>query len=567
MARGAARRRRPAGGAPGRAAACSRRGAVHRGRRAPGDAALRPSSAARTASARVSLDLGPALELPGVRAAVSFRRGRRSSRSEAGYPGAALAGVAADTFEQAQAAVEAIAVEWEAFEPLLDPDEAVARGQLLEEPSRYERGDLDGALATADVVVEAEYRTAVRAPQRASRRTAPSASGRRTRSRCYISTQYIWGVRSGLATAFGIPRDRVRVICEFMGGGFGAKNGAGDYTLVAAELARRTGRPVRCALTRREENLAAGNRNATIQRLRVGARSDGTLVGLGGDFVNATGWGGWVSGTDGPMQLLYACENVSTTLARHEAQLRPDGRFPRARLRRGHVRPRMPARRARCEARTRPARAAAAQPRRRRPPRRPSVLVEEPARVLPARRAPLGAPRTRCAPARPRPWKHGVGLASQIWYGGGGPPSYAWVRVTSDARATVVTAMQDIGTGSRTAMAQIAAEQLGLPLDHVTVELGDTARGPYATLSAGSSTIPSMGPGGAGRGRRRRGPDPRARGAALAPRGAHPVARRAATSSAPTAARGRSPTCSTCSAARRSSAPARAGRTRPACGC
>ena len=54
--------------------------------------------------------------------------------------------------------------------------------------------------------------------------------------------------------------------------------------------------------------------------------------------------------------------------------------------------------------------------------------------------------------------------------------------------------MQDIGTGSRTAMAQIAAEQLGLPLDHVTVELGDTARGPYATLSAGSSTIPSMGP-------------------------------------------------------------------------
>jgi CO/xanthine dehydrogenase Mo-binding subunit len=58
----------------------------------------------------------------------------------------------------------------------------------------------------------------------------------------------------------------------------------------------------------------------------------------------------------------------------------------------------------------------------------------------------------------------------------------------------VITAMQDIGTGTRTAMAQIAAEELGLPLDRVRVELGDTARGPFATLSAGSSTTPSMGP-------------------------------------------------------------------------
>jgi xanthine dehydrogenase YagR molybdenum-binding subunit len=91
-------------------------------------------------------------------------------------------------------------------------------------------------------------------------------------------------------------------------------------------------------------------------------------------------------------------------------------------------------------------------------------------------------------------WKRGVGLASQIWYGGGGPPSYAWIRVGSDGRATVVTAMQDIGTGTRTAMAQIAAEELGVHIDGVEVTLGDSARGPYASISAGSSTVPSMGP-------------------------------------------------------------------------
>src|SRR3989440_9458195 len=92
------------------------------------------------------------------------------------------------------------------------------------------------------------------------------------------------------------------------------------------------------------------------------------------------------------------------------------------------------------------------------------------------------------------PWKHGIGLASQIWFGGGGPPSYAWIRLGADGRAQVVTAMQDIGTGTRTAMAQIAAEELGIPVEHVQVSLGDSARGPYAAISAGSSTVPSMGP-------------------------------------------------------------------------
>ena len=152
--------------------------------------------------------------------------------------------------------------------------------------------------------------------------------------------------------------------------------------------------------------------------------------------------------------------------------------------------------------------------------------------MLPARRAALGAARTRCARARDGPWKRGVGLASQIWYGGGGPPSYAWVRVGSDGRANVVTAMQDIGTGTRTAMAQIAAEELGLPLDRVEVSLGDSARGPYASISGRLVDDPVDGAGRA-RGRRRRGAaDPRDRRAALRRRAARARRSRAATSSA-----------------------------------
>ncbi|HVM68858.1 MAG TPA: molybdopterin cofactor-binding domain-containing protein, partial [Gaiellaceae bacterium] len=219
-----------------------------------------------------SLDLAPALTLPGVHAAISFRD-VAFLEDDAGFPGAAVAAVAADTLGQAQAAVEAIEIEWAEHEPLLDADEAVARGSLLADPRTYERGDVDGALADAEAVVEATFTTASVLHNALETHQAVCLWEGDTLV-VHVSTQFLWGVREEVAEAFELPQDRVRVVCEYMGGGFGAKNGAGEHTLIAAELARRTGRPVACRLTRREENLAAGNRNATVQRLRVGARAD-----------------------------------------------------------------------------------------------------------------------------------------------------------------------------------------------------------------------------------------------------------------------------------------------------
>ena len=143
----------------------------------------------------------------------------------------------------------------------------------------------------------------------------------------YISTQYIWGVRDSIAGKLELPPDRVRVVCNFMGGGFGAKNSPGDYTYIAIALAGQTGAPVRCALTRREENLASGNRNSTIQRLRAGARSDGTLVALEGEYLNAIGWEGFSGPTFGPMEMLYACENVRTLTYGAKLNLPPNAAF------------------------------------------------------------------------------------------------------------------------------------------------------------------------------------------------------------------------------------------------
>jgi CO/xanthine dehydrogenase Mo-binding subunit len=444
------------------------------------------------ARARVKkLDLGKALALPGVLGAIEPGDSHVLER-EPSFHGAPVAAVAAESSARAREAVALIEVEWEELEPLVDAEEAVRQGSLLEEPRQYERGDPEAGFGEADVIVEAEYRTqtvlhnALETHQSVCRWEGDTLE-------IFISTQFIWGIRDSVSEQLDLPPDRVRVVCNFMGGGFGAKNSPGDYTYIAIALAEKTGRPVRCALTRREENLATGNRNATIQRLRAGARSDGTLVALEGEFVNAIGWKGFSGPTYGPMEMLYACENVRTVTHGAKLNLPPNAAFRAPGFVEGTFG-------LECVLDELAARLELDPLELRRRNHADNDLVDgrpfSSKNLLECyRRAePHWARRDEVRARSEGPVRRGTGLASQIWYGGGGPPSYAWVRVGSDGRASVITAMQDIGTGTRTAMAQIAAEQLGLPLERVRVELGDSARGPYASISAGSSTTPSMGP-------------------------------------------------------------------------
>jgi xanthine dehydrogenase YagR molybdenum-binding subunit len=442
------------------------------------------------ARARVkTLDASRALEAPGVRAVLEPGAIPELVR-EPNYQGQPVAAVAADTVAQARTALGLIDVEFEELEALIDPEEAVRRRHLLTEPRTHDRGDVEGGFAEADVVVEATYRT----------QTVLHNAFETHQSVCdwegdqlvvYTSTQFMWGIRDEVSQKLGLPQDKVRVVCNYMGGGFGAKNGAGDYTFVAAELAKRTGRPVKCALTRREENLDSGNRNATIQKLRGGARADGTLTALEGEFIAALGWDGWLASTAGPMQMLYACDNVHTIEYGAKLNTGPMKAFRAPGFVEGTfgmecLLDELAAKLEIDPLEMRRRNYAHSTDER---PYSSKNLMEcyERAEKHWARRDQVRA-------RSDATWKRGVGLASQVWYGGGGPPSYAWIRLGSDGRATVVTAMQDIGTGSKTAMQQIAAEELGLPLDRIEIAAGDTARGPYASISAGSSTIPSMGP-------------------------------------------------------------------------
>jgi CO/xanthine dehydrogenase Mo-binding subunit len=444
------------------------------------------------ARARVTkIDLSRARSARGVLAVVD-PSDLEQLTDEPGYVGHAIAAVAADTLGQAQAALALIDVEWEVLEPLLDPDEAVKQESFVSDVAPYERGDFERGVAEADVVVEAEYRTQVVLHNSMETHQAV-CHWEDDGITIYISTQYIWGIRRSMAQALGLPQDKVRVVCHAMGGGFGSKNSPGDYTPIAAELAKRTGRPVKCALTRREENIAAGNRNATIQRLTAAATSDGTLVALGGDFINAIGLSGWSATTEGPMKMLYACDNVRTTQYPAKLNLPPMAAFRAPGFVEGTFALECLLDELAAKLDMDPLEL------RRRNYADSDRVADRPfsSKNLAEcyRRAEQHwAKRDEVRARSQGPWKHGIGLASQIWYGGGGPPSYAWIRIGADGHAQVVTAMQDIGTGTRTAMAQIAAEELGIPVGHVSVSLGDSARGPFASISAGSSTVPSMGP-------------------------------------------------------------------------
>ena len=122
-------------------------------------------------------------------------------------------------------------------------------------------------------------------------------------------------MRDDLATAFGLARERVRVITEFMGGGFGSKLSAGNHAYIAVELSRKAGAPVTVVLDRAEEQQDSGNRPSTWQHLRIGARRNGELTAI--SLVSYGTAGVEVGAGVGTMaQAMYYCPNFE--MAQHD---------------------------------------------------------------------------------------------------------------------------------------------------------------------------------------------------------------------------------------------------------
>jgi xanthine dehydrogenase YagR molybdenum-binding subunit len=468
-----------------------------------------------------SVDLTAAAALPGVRAVMSafgpFDRALAPHQelireqlfvNPCRYEGEAVAAVAADSPYIAADALRAITVDYEVHpfvadeRQALDPDapQIHQSGNRVSEPNRYQRGDVEQGFAEADVVLEREYRTEceIHTPMELHGAVAKWDGDALT---IWESTQGVFAVQSQVASALAMPLSRVRVIGHYMGGGFGSKLQAGKYTLISALLAKQTARPVKLFLTREETYLAVGNRPPTNMRLKAGITRDGTLTAL--DFWGLGSGGayraGGTSALDFLIRDLYLCPNVrceTTDVYMNAGPARPF-RAP------GHPQ----ASWALEQMLDALAHEIGMDPVEIRLKNVPTVsqargdtpytttgleaCLREGAEAFGWNDA---VARTAQQPADAA-IRRGVGMAGAMWVaGGGGPPSTAIVKVFSDGSVNLNLGASDIGTGTKTVMAMVVAEELDVDPDAIQIEHADTGTTPYATPSGGSKTVPTESP-------------------------------------------------------------------------
>jgi len=438
------------------------------------------------------IDITKAQAMPGVKAVILAGGEQR----KVSFYGQELAAVAAATKQQALDALRAIEVTAEPLPFVVKEDDAikpdspqVADGPNLSQAKVSSKGDpnIDALFASAAAVCEAELRTPVQLhhPLETHGNTVSVQGDHVT---AWSSTQGVFSVRDGLAGNLNVPQSNVQVICDYMGGGFGAKFGPGTHGGLAAQLSKAAGAPVKIMLTRLDQGLAVGNRPSSIQKLKFAAGADGKLLaadienrgspGISGGGKSAGGGGG--AGIALPY--IYHFPNVRSQQFGVTMNTGPASAFRAP----GH------------------------------PPASfgTESMIDELAVKLNMdplqfrllndgdgirqREYKEGAEKFGWAVkykkpgSDPGPVKTGVGCAGATW-GGGGRGSEAEAQINPDGTVEVRCGTQDLGTGSRTVVAIVAAEAFGLRPDQIKVKIGDTNL-PFSGGSGGSSTTASMSP-------------------------------------------------------------------------
>lgn len=457
-----------------------------------------------------TLDVTAAIALDGVRGAITVYDipnikidGVRMFDHDIQYANHTIAAAAADSLEIAERALRAIVCDVDQSAHVLTAAEALAPSAPTlrphgnaprNTPRVISRGDVDAGLREADVTITREYRTPC-ALHTALEPHGAVAEWIGDSVTIWESTQGIFNTRADVAKAFGLQLSHVRVIKHYMGGGFGGKNGASHATYAAVALSRKLNRPVRCVLDREGEQSDSGNRPATIQRVTIGAKRDGTLTAIKVDADIPLGAGGWLGGPGRIYHELYRCANVHTTERFAYVNTAPMNSFRAP----GHTEGNfglecaMDAIARELEMDPLALRRKNYADRDQDKGREYSSKKLDECYARAAERFGWDRARTRKRRGDDR-IKRGAGMSSVIWGAGGGPPAYATVRLNRDGTVEVLTGSQDLGTGARTVLAQIAAEAIGARVSDVRTVLGDTEHLPFAPNSWGSITTASVGP-------------------------------------------------------------------------
>ncbi len=437
-----------------------------------------------------SVNLTKAKAHPGVKAAILLPtdQGRQTVR----FAGEEIAAVAAVSPDIAEEALKLIEVEYGKLPHVVDEDEA----QKPEAPKIHQdgnaqprkgdpqlRGEPDKVFADPGTVwTEGIYRTQVQTHTSLETHGCV-AKWDGDNLTVWASTQGVFSVRDDMAKFFNIPPSNVHVITEVMGGGFGSKFGAGVEGTAAARLAKESGAPVKLMLSRHEEHLAVGNRPSSIQRIKIGATKDGALVAFQSKVYGTGGIGG---GAGVPLPYVY--ERFPHSKTEH-TEVRINAGSSRAMRAPGHPQAAF----GMCSALDELA------------DKLGMDLLElcrkneSTQNEIRLKQYEIGAQRigwdrrNKTPGAGPGPKKRGIGLGFGKWGGGGGKGTSAEVVIHPDGTVESKCGVQDIGTGIRTIVGMIAAEELGLQMKDVKALVGDTVL-PPGTGSGGSRTSPSAAP-------------------------------------------------------------------------
>jgi xanthine dehydrogenase YagR molybdenum-binding subunit len=418
------------------------------------------------------------------------------------YYGQYIALAVAETFETAKAAADAVRATYSKETPNvqthLEPDnepDVVLTTYGPRERLQSRRGDAEGAFATAPIKLDRTYVTPTET-QNPLEPHATTALWDGSMLTLYESSQGVVNLRAVLAQMFGLPKENVRVITKFVGSGFGCKLYPWPHCALAAAAARQVGKPVKLVLSRKMMFQSVGHRPRAQQRVRLGATPEGKLVSIQHNYVYERSMldaHHEDCGEATPFQ--YSVPNLRVTFGRSKrnigagADMRGPGRVPGLYATESAM----------------------------------NELAEQ-LKIDPVKIRILNEPRLDESLGVPFSSRHlvecfevgaekfgwsrrtpevgsmkrdgltvGWGMAGCSW-GSARDICQASVQLRDDGTVRVATATQDIGTGTYTILAQLAAQKTGVSIDKVEVALGDTSL-PPGPLSGGSLATGSLVPG------------------------------------------------------------------------
>ncbi len=463
------------------------------------------------------IDTASALGLPGVLAVIDHRNAPRLAYDphksgidppigerlhvlqddQVRFYGQPVAVVVADTLDRAERAAAALRVSYGTQRPVVDPHDPQARAIVPDGRGRVEadkfRGDADAAFAAAPVKVDVRSDIA-RQNHHPMEPHATIAAWNGDRLTLWSKSQFVANEQEEIAAIFGMSKDKVQIICPFIGGAFGTSLRTWPHVTLAAMAARHVGRPVKLVLARRQMSYTTGHRPRELQRMALGAAPDGRLTSIIHEGTGETSrYEQFVEALTAPTDFMYSCPNVRTAY-----RLVPLDIGTPTYMRGPGEASGIFALETALDALAYKLGIDPIELRRRNEP----AIDESANRPFSSRSLmqcyALGAERFGWARRNPAPRSMrdgrllaGWGVASAT-YPALQFPASARARLLADGSAEIEAAASDMGPGTYTSMTQVAAETLGLPVEKVRFSLGRSDF-PPTPPHGGSQTMAAVG--------------------------------------------------------------------------